>query len=72
MKAVPAEFPVLLVCSSALAPHPLSKQLHTVQVAAWDGCLWAMPASDCQAQQAEEQDSWCHGHLQRSGWEGKF
>lgn len=44
-----------------------------MQVAAWDwdGCLQAMPFSDCQAQQAEEQDSWCHGHLKRSGWEGK-
>lgn len=42
-----------------------------MQVAAWDGCLQAMPFSDCQAQQAEEQDSCCHGHLQRTGWEGK-
>lgn len=44
-----------------------------VQVAAWDwdGCLQAMPFSDCQTQQAEEQDSRCHGHLKRSGWEGK-
>lgn len=48
VKAVLVGLPVL-VCSSALAPHPPSKQLLTVQVAAWDGCLWAMLFSDCQA-----------------------
>lgn len=66
-----------VTCASGLqlcpcSPPTLQAELLTVQVAAWDGCLQAMPASDCQAQQAEEQDSWCHGRLQRSGWEGKF
>lgn len=86
MKAVLAWSPVLPVCSYPLPPSlqpPYTLQppppstvlaeLLTVQVAAWDwdGCLQAMPFSDCQTQQAEEQDSRCHGHLKRSGWEGK-
>lgn len=58
--------------TSALAPNPLSlAELLTVQVAAWDGCLPTMAFNDCQDQQAEEQDTRCHGHLKRSGCGGE-